>query len=209
MQLSKILLPVDFSERSAGAAHYAKALACRFRSELIMAHAFELKEVVVNVPEAGVPPNWYEDRRRQTEQTLADFLADEFRETQEGTLHFHYLTDRAFGHLYVARSLDEHVVQIETSLRGDDDPGRNRRFVERFVRPLGLDVSATSAVVDAAEELGRRPAVPSNVRFISDAQVRYLSSLAWRRRRATRRRAKAARSAVAPIGPPESTVPPR
>jgi len=40
MQLSKILLPVDFSERSAEAAHYAKALACRFHSEITIAHVF-------------------------------------------------------------------------------------------------------------------------------------------------------------------------
>src|SRR5215471_17193044 len=37
--LDKILLPVDFSARSAGAAHYAKALAGHFHSELILVHA--------------------------------------------------------------------------------------------------------------------------------------------------------------------------
>ena len=36
--LSKILLPVDFSERSALAVHYARDLALRFGSELILAH---------------------------------------------------------------------------------------------------------------------------------------------------------------------------
>ena len=36
--LSKILLPVDFSERSAGAAHYANLLATRFHSELTVLH---------------------------------------------------------------------------------------------------------------------------------------------------------------------------
>ena len=50
MQLSKILLPVDFSERSAGAAHYAKALACRFHSELTIAHVFELSDAIEIVP---------------------------------------------------------------------------------------------------------------------------------------------------------------
>jgi hypothetical protein len=136
-------------------------------------------------------------------------LADEFRQTQEGTLHFHYLTDEGFGHVHVARSLDEHVVQIEASLRGEVDPERNRRFVRRFVRPLGLEFSATSAVVDAVEELGRRPVPASSVRILTEAQVRCLSSLAWRRRRSTRRRAKAARSDASPIGSRGSTVPPR
>jgi nucleotide-binding universal stress UspA family protein len=36
--LSKIVLPVDFSERSVGAARYAKALAGHFGSELILLH---------------------------------------------------------------------------------------------------------------------------------------------------------------------------
>ncbi len=79
MQLSKILLPTDFSARSAGAAHYAKALACRFRSELIVAHVFEVREALVNVPEAGVPPNWYEDRRAEIRSALENFQAVEFR----------------------------------------------------------------------------------------------------------------------------------
>ena len=36
--LSRILLPIDFSERSVGAAHYAGTLACRFGCELILVH---------------------------------------------------------------------------------------------------------------------------------------------------------------------------
>jgi nucleotide-binding universal stress UspA family protein len=36
--VSKVLLPVDFSERSTGAASYARALAGRFGSELILLH---------------------------------------------------------------------------------------------------------------------------------------------------------------------------
>ena len=36
--LQRILLPVDFSERSAGAARYAKSLAVHFQAELILYH---------------------------------------------------------------------------------------------------------------------------------------------------------------------------
>ena len=36
--LAKLLLPVDFSERSIGAAHYARALALHFQSELLLVH---------------------------------------------------------------------------------------------------------------------------------------------------------------------------
>ena len=53
MQLSKILLPVDVSERCAEAAHYAKALACRFHSDLTIAHVFELSDAI------GIGPAGY------------------------------------------------------------------------------------------------------------------------------------------------------
>jgi len=38
LSLSRILLPVDFSERSVGAAHYAASLACHFGCELVLLH---------------------------------------------------------------------------------------------------------------------------------------------------------------------------
>src|SRR5207245_679826 len=76
-------------------------------------------------------------------------LADEYRDTQQGTLHFHYLKDDDFGHLYVARTLEEHAALLEASLRRDSDDGRTERFVRRFARPLGLDVPATPLFVEA------------------------------------------------------------
>jgi sulfotransferase family protein len=85
-------------------------------------------------------------------------LADEFRATQEGTLHFRYLEADEFGLLHVGRTWDEHAAQLEASLRGEGDDGRNERFLRRFVRPLGLDRPATEQVADAIEELGARPA---------------------------------------------------
>ena len=39
--LSKILLPVDFSERCLGAARYAAALASRFQAEIALLHVVE------------------------------------------------------------------------------------------------------------------------------------------------------------------------
>jgi hypothetical protein len=85
-------------------------------------------------------------------------LAEEFRATQQGTLHFHYLQAEEFGHLLVGRTFEEHAEQLEESLRGRAEDGRNERFLRRFVRPLGLDRSATGLVVEAIEELGSRPA---------------------------------------------------
>jgi hypothetical protein len=89
-------------------------------------------------------------------------LAQEFRDSQEGTLHFHYLQADEFGLLFVGRDFDEHAEQLAESLRGRMDDGRNERFQRRFVRPLGLDRSATKLVVEAIEELGARPAPQPN-----------------------------------------------
>jgi hypothetical protein len=84
-------------------------------------------------------------------------LADEFRDTQQGTLHFQYLKADAFGHLHVGRTMEEHLDQLEESLRGRADDGRNERFLRTFVRPFGLDVAATPLYVESIEELAARP----------------------------------------------------
>jgi hypothetical protein len=85
-------------------------------------------------------------------------LTDEFRETQEGTLHFRYLEADDFGLLHVGRTWEEHAAQLEASFRGEGDDGRNERFLRRFVRPFGLDRPATPLLADAIEELCARPA---------------------------------------------------
>jgi len=85
-------------------------------------------------------------------------LAEDFVETQQGTLHFQYLKADDFGLLYVGRTFEEHAAQLEESLRGREDDGRNERFLRRFVRPLGLDRSATELVVESIEELAARRA---------------------------------------------------
>jgi hypothetical protein len=85
-------------------------------------------------------------------------LADEFRETQQGTLHFHYLKADEFGLLFVGRNFEEHAQQLAESVRGRQDDGRNERFLRRFVRPQGLDRPAKELIVDAIEELGSSPA---------------------------------------------------
>jgi hypothetical protein len=84
-------------------------------------------------------------------------LDPQFAETQQGTLHFQYLRADDFGHLYVGRTMAEHMEQLEHSLRGEADPSLNERFLLRFVRPLGLDVKASPIVVDSLEELAARP----------------------------------------------------
>jgi hypothetical protein len=85
-------------------------------------------------------------------------LAEEFRKTQGGTLHFEHLRDEEFGHVIVGETLEGHAAQLEASLRGEIDPERDARFLRRFVRPLGLDLPASPVVVDEIEKLAQQPA---------------------------------------------------
>ncbi len=86
-------------------------------------------------------------------------LLPEFHDNQEGTVHFHYLLDGPDALLRATRSLDEHARDLARILDGHDpDPDRSARFVRAFVRPCGLDVPATTLVVEALEALAARPA---------------------------------------------------
>ena len=87
-------------------------------------------------------------------------LAPEYRDNQEGTLHFHYLTRVGGGVLRVARTTREHHDQLAASLAMSPaaSAAANRAFVRDFVRPYGLDQPATPRFCDALEEVGRMPA---------------------------------------------------
>jgi len=90
-------------------------------------------------------------------------LLPEFRDNQEGTLHFHYLLQVGDGFLNVSRSLDEHVAQL-ASMLGGGAVRPNRPFVEQFIRPRGTTVASTPVFVEAVETMagGARP-VPQRV----------------------------------------------
>jgi len=81
MPLSRILLPVDFSEQASGAACYAGMLACRFRSELTMLHVTPASDYIIGSVDA--PPIYnllIHDRAeqlRRTRETLDSFVSDE------------------------------------------------------------------------------------------------------------------------------------
>jgi FkbM family methyltransferase len=89
-------------------------------------------------------------------------LAPEFRETQEGTLHFEHLRADTNGLVHVARDFGEHLTQLEMAI-GEPlhDHEKGRRFVERFVRPHGLDAAATPRLVAALEAVGARSPRPA------------------------------------------------
>ncbi len=82
----------------------------------------------------------------------------EFSDNQEGTLHFDYLLRVGGGLLRVARTFDEHRVQLAASLREAERPDRNAAFVEAFVRPHGLRRAATETFAAAIETFGQAPA---------------------------------------------------
>ena len=80
--------------------------------------------------------------------------AAEFQDTQEGTLHFHYLVPEGGGCVRAAATLAEHVGQLREAL---EHPERSSAEIEAFlravVRPHGLDRAATPILADAVEEL--------------------------------------------------------
>jgi uncharacterized ferritin-like protein (DUF455 family) len=91
-------------------------------------------------------------------------LAPEFAAGQHGTLHFSYLLKQHGGFVDVAPDFETHRQQLADAVAGRYDPAAVRDFVERFLRPRGLDSAATPHMVDAIEQfapatLRQRPAL--------------------------------------------------
>jgi hypothetical protein len=82
-------------------------------------------------------------------------LPDEFRDNQEGTLHFGYLSTVGGGLLRTSRTLDEHRDQLSQLLATPDGRVAHEAFVRAFIRPHGLDQPATPVFADAVEALAR------------------------------------------------------
>lgn len=89
-------------------------------------------------------------------------LDDEFRDTQEGTLHFaHIASTDGNGLLTVGRTWEEHHAQLAQAVRAPEhEAQRLKRFVRSFVRPHGLDREATPLAVDAIERASYEPVKP-------------------------------------------------
>jgi hypothetical protein len=81
-------------------------------------------------------------------------LTPDFANTQEGTVHFHYLLPENGGFLRVARTLQQHTEQLSDVLR---HPGvareESERFVASFIRPHGRGIPCTPILVDALQRL--------------------------------------------------------
>jgi hypothetical protein len=112
--------------------------------------------------------------------------SDEFAATQNGTLHFQYLLSENGGFLRVARTVDEHLEQLVQTLDGASPVGPTlQAFVQRFVRPLGLERSATEELANAIEATARltvSPPRPSRIlRFFWTTVFRRIQRRAERR----------------------------
>ncbi|MBI1787340.1 MAG: universal stress protein [Acidobacteria bacterium] len=79
LPLERILLPVDFSERSPGAAHYARTLACRYHSDLRVLHVLPPAAYPLGAVEFGVSAAdaLYANRHAQAQHDLSVFVATE------------------------------------------------------------------------------------------------------------------------------------
>jgi hypothetical protein len=81
-------------------------------------------------------------------------LLPEHHENQEGTIHFRYLLQVNGGLLHTARTLGDHLEQLNSALRTPERRSeRSRRFVEAFIRPGGLDVAASPVLAGEVEKL--------------------------------------------------------
>ena len=90
-------------------------------------------------------------------KTVHSVLADEFKDTQGGTLHFRYLLAENGGFLRVAHSMEAHARQVvETLQHPDVGHAACARFVARFIRPQGVDAPSTPRLALALEELAAR-----------------------------------------------------
>jgi Transglutaminase-like superfamily len=79
-------------------------------------------------------------------------LDPEYRQSQEGMPHFHYLPRENGGPVTVGRDFHEHLAQLENALSGCPPPEGGGPFMHRFVRPYGLDRPACPILVEAIEE---------------------------------------------------------
>jgi nucleotide-binding universal stress UspA family protein len=83
MDLSKILLPVDFSEQSVGAARYAGMLACRYQAQVTMLHVVTQSDYPLGAMEVPIDLHDYRKARVEDAQKRLDaFLTEEFHGMQ-------------------------------------------------------------------------------------------------------------------------------
>lgn len=99
-------------------------------------------------------------------------FSEDLRHEHEGSLHFQHLLTVAGGLLTTARTLDEHEAQLADILDGRAEAilERQQRFVQAFIRPHGLAVSATGIAAGVVEQLAAvRASAPRRAHLLGRA----------------------------------------
>jgi nucleotide-binding universal stress UspA family protein len=80
LTLSKILFPIDFSDRCDGAAHYVEALARQFGAEVLIVHVIPPPRYEFTSMEMGgyAVAEWYEAEKQAVCKKLQGYLKDEW-----------------------------------------------------------------------------------------------------------------------------------
>jgi hypothetical protein len=95
-------------------------------------------------------------------KSVHGLVVGEFAGGQEQTIHFAYLRAANGGLLHEATTLEEHTGQLAATIRGDlPRDGREQRFIERFVRPRGIDVPVTPIFVSEIEGMADMVKAPA------------------------------------------------
>jgi nucleotide-binding universal stress UspA family protein len=81
--LTRILVPVDFSERSPGAAHFARFLADHFSAEIVLLHVINSADYAIGAPElaGALLGDWNDVRKAESQKAMDSFLASEFAQS--------------------------------------------------------------------------------------------------------------------------------
>ncbi len=86
---------------------------------------------------------------------------DDFRETQGGTLHFHYLLEKRDGFVKSADGFDEHLGQLAEALANPRTSHKhNAAFIRSFIRPHGPSTPCTPIMSRQIEVLAHKHLKP-------------------------------------------------
>lgn len=80
LKIENILLPTDFSIRSAVAARYASVLARRFHSKLTLLHAFDLHHAAERTARGGAAGSFLDEQKARLQEMLDSFLVEELKD---------------------------------------------------------------------------------------------------------------------------------
>ena len=87
-------------------------------------------------------------------------LADDFKNSQEDSIHFSYLRTVGGGALVVDETLEGHVARLARVVEGTEAAPDTTPFVHQFVRPHGLDRPAAPILAEAVESAAALSVAP-------------------------------------------------